>query len=69
MLSTDRKLRVFLCHSSQDKPIVRQLYQRLNAEGWIDPWLDEERLLPGQNWDMAIVKAVEVSRYYLDNLI
>jgi hypothetical protein len=52
MPNTDRKLRVFLCHSSQDKPIVRELYQRLLAEGWIDPWLDEEKLLPGQNWDM-----------------
>jgi len=39
-----RKLRVFLCHASQDKPIVRELYQRLFAEGWIDPWLDEEKL-------------------------
>ena len=50
---TDHKLRVFpstrsghrLCHASQDKPIVRELYQRLNAEGWIAPWLDEEKLL------------------------
>lgn len=57
--TTDPKLRVFLCHSSTDKPIVRELYQRLNAEGWIDPWLDEEKLLPGQNWDMEIEKAVE----------
>jgi len=39
-----RKLRVFLCHSSQDKPIVRELYQRLLAKGWIDSWLDEEKL-------------------------
>jgi hypothetical protein len=31
----------------------------LNAEGWIDPWLDEEKLLPGQDWDIAIEKAVE----------
>ena len=35
MKSVDRKLRVFLCHASQDtpevalrKPIVRELYQR-----------------------------------------
>jgi hypothetical protein len=37
MPTTDplRKLRVFLCHASQDKPIVRELYQRLLAEGWI----------------------------------
>lgn len=61
MPTTDRKLRVFLCHSSQDKPIVRDLYQRLNAEGWIDPWLDEERLLPGQDWEVEIKKAIQIA--------
>lgn len=59
MPDTERKLRVFLCHASQDKPVVRELYQRLLIEGWIDPWLDEEKLLPGQDWDMEIEKAVE----------
>ena len=59
--AVDRKLRVFLCHSSTDKPIVRELYQRLLAEGWIDPWLDEEKLLPGQDWDIEIEKAVEAA--------
>lgn len=61
MPTTDRKLRVFLCHASQDKPAVRELYQRLLAEGWIDPWLDEEKLLPGQDWNMEIEKAVETT--------
>ena len=56
-----RKLRVFLCHASQDKPVVRELYQRLLAESWIDPWLDEEKLLPGQDWNLEIEKAVETS--------
>ena len=56
-----RKLRVFLCHASQDKPVVRDLYKRLLAEPWIDPWLDEERLLPGQDWNLEIEKAVESS--------
>ena len=27
-----RKLRVFLCYASQDKPIVRELYQCFLAE-------------------------------------
>jgi formylglycine-generating enzyme required for sulfatase activity len=54
-----RPLRVFLCHASQDKPAVRELYQRLNAEGWMDVWLDEEKLYPGQDWDFEIEKAVE----------
>jgi glycine cleavage system H protein len=56
-----KKLSVFLCHASQDKPVVRELYQRLNASGWVDPWLDEEKLLPGMDWDMEIEKAVEAA--------
>jgi hypothetical protein len=60
-MPTGRKLRVFLCHASQDKTIVRDLYQRLTAEPWIDPWLDEEKLLPGQDWNLEIEKAVESS--------
>ena len=60
-MPTKRKLHVFLCHASQDKPTVRDLYQRLLAEPWIDPWLDEERLLPGQDWNLEIEKAVEAS--------
>ncbi len=60
-MSPDRKLRVFLCHASQDKPAVRELYKKLYAEDWIQPWLDEEELLPGQDWNLEIEKAVEAS--------
>ncbi len=56
-----RPLRVFLCHSSNDKPAVRELYQKLRAEAWIQPWLDEEELYPGQDWNMEIEKAVEAA--------
>ncbi len=58
---TSRPLRVFLCHASQDKPAVRELYQKLRAEAWIQPWLDEEELYPGDDWDLEIEKAVENS--------
>ena len=53
-------LRIFLCHSSGDKPEVRNLYQRLSSDGF-DPWLDEEKLLPGQEWEVEIPKAVKTS--------
>ena len=56
-----RHLRVFLCHSSSDKPAVRELYQRLNAASWMDVWLDEEKLLPGQDWDYEIERALDNS--------
>ncbi len=55
-----RRLRVFLCHSSDDKPIVRNLYQQLRDCN-VDPWLDEEKLIPGQDWDLEIQKAVRKS--------
>ena len=56
-----RRLRVFLCHASSDKPAVRELYRQLNTEGWIDTWLDEEKLYPGQDWNLEIEKAVEAA--------
>jgi formylglycine-generating enzyme required for sulfatase activity len=60
-MTLNRPLRVFLCHSSNDKPAVRELYQKLRAESWIQPWLDEEELYPGQDWNLEIEKAVEVA--------
>ena len=60
-MTNSPKLSVFLCHASQDKPVVRELYQRLLAENWLDPWLDEEKMLPGQDWNLEIEKAVEAS--------
>lgn len=58
--ASPRPLRVFLCHSSGDKRVVRDLCRRLQADHF-DPWLDEERLLPGQDWREEIPKAVHDS--------
>jgi hypothetical protein len=55
-----KKLRVFLSHASEDKPAVRRLCKRLKADGF-DPWLDEQRLLPGQDWSLEVEKAMRAS--------
>jgi hypothetical protein len=55
-----KKLSVFLSHASQDAAMVRELCERLRADGF-DPWLDKERLLPGQDWDFEIEKALRAS--------
>lgn len=52
--------KVFLCHASDDKPRVRELYDRLKADGF-EPWLDEVDLLPGQDWKLEITKAVRAA--------
>ena len=55
-----RRLKVFLCHASDDKLAVRQLYQRLREAG-VTPWLDAEDLVAGRRWQVAISKAVRDS--------
>ena len=57
MTETKRALKVFLCHASPDKPKARELYAFLKKRG-IRPWLDNEDLLPGQNWPVEIAKAI-----------
>jgi formylglycine-generating enzyme required for sulfatase activity len=59
-METPRRLKIFLCHASGDKPAVRDLYRRLCAAGF-DPWLNEEKLLPGQDWQLEIPQAVRSS--------
>ena len=56
-MTNPRPLKVFLCHASADKPAVYKLYAALKSEPWIDPWLDKENLLPGQDFDLEIYKA------------
>jgi len=52
-----RPLKVFLCHVHADRDTVRGLYTRLTQDG-VDAWLDKEKLLPGQDWELEIRKAV-----------
>lgn len=55
---------VFLAHASEDKPFVRKLFKILKESG-LDPWLDEENLMPGVKWDDKIVDAIEKSRFFI----
>ncbi|MFT3894714.1 MAG: toll/interleukin-1 receptor domain-containing protein [Anaerolineales bacterium] len=54
------KLKVFLCHASENKPIVKDLYNDLVAAGY-NPWLDSEVLLPGMDWDREIKLGLDAS--------
>ncbi len=59
--TSHQKLNVFLCHAEEDRPSVRKLYDSLVSEKWINPWLDEVRLLPGENWKNKIIGAMRES--------
>ncbi len=51
----DSQPSVFLCHNSQDKPKVRQLGDRLQANG-VKPWIDECSLGAGCRWQKKLVE-------------
>ena len=56
-----RKLKVFLCHAKEDKIVVRELWDRLIKESWVEPWFDEEHLLPGDDWRLVIQSEVRTA--------
>ncbi|MBI4516853.1 MAG: toll/interleukin-1 receptor domain-containing protein [Deltaproteobacteria bacterium] len=53
-------LQIFLCHSTGDKGVVRRVFDGLVRAGY-SPWLDEHRLLPGQDWKAEIKSAIRKS--------
>ena len=55
------KLIPFLCYAKENQFVVREFSQRLTSEGWIDPWFDEDDILPGQIWQESVAKGVRNS--------
>ncbi len=56
--------RVFLAHAKEDRADVKRLYDTLQDAGF-EPWMDDQKLLPGQNWPRAIQRAIELSDFFL----
>ncbi|NEZ65135.1 TIR domain-containing protein [Leptolyngbyaceae cyanobacterium CCMR0082] len=56
--------RIFLAHASEDKPIMRHLYESLKQRGY-HPWLDEKDLIPGQEWRVEIPKVIRNSSIFV----
>ncbi len=60
MKRLSKQLQVFLLYARRDEEPVRQLYQRIVREG-AKVWLDRENILPGQDWQYEIRKAIQAS--------
>ncbi|HUB77998.1 MAG TPA: TIR domain-containing protein [Bryobacteraceae bacterium] len=55
---------VFVAYVKEDARLVRRLCDALEAVGF-NPWMDERKLVPGQNWPRAIESAIETSDFFL----
>lgn len=51
---------VFVAYAVEDLRFARRLCVALTRAG-CSPWLDKDKLLPGQNWPRAIERAIEIS--------
>jgi TIR domain-containing protein/SIR2-like protein len=60
----NQNLRVFISYAREDTEAANRLYNDLKLSG-LDPWLDKESLLGGENWRIAIKEAIRSSRYFI----
>ena len=54
---------IFLAYAEEDRADVKRLFHSLQEEG-LDPWMDQEKLLPGENWPRAIENAIESADFF-----
>ncbi len=57
-------VKVFISYAREDFKTAKKLYDDLKEAG-VTPWLDDEDLLPGQNWKMGISQAIADTDYFL----
>ena len=56
-------MQIFLSHSSKQKPLIREVKRHL--PGYLEPWLDEERLLFGDNISRSVEATIKSDTDYL----
>lgn len=64
IFEANESIRVFLAYAEEDREDVKRLYRALQDAGF-EPWMDQEKLLPGQNWPRAIERAIDLSDFFL----
>jgi len=53
-----RQMRVFISYASPDLRRVRGLYRELRQKSGLDLWFDRESLVPGDDWQYEITRAI-----------
>jgi len=56
--------KIFISYAREDYEVAKQLYDFLLSRGQ-EPWLDREKLIPGQKWVSAIQSAIRESHFFI----
>ena len=55
---------IFISYAREDANSAKRIYDDLTSLG-VKAWIDQESLLPGQNWRVAIKQGIRSCRYFL----
>ncbi len=55
---------IFIAYVHEDAELAFRLYDEMQAAG-LRPWIDRRRLLPGQNWQRAIQRAIQRADFFV----
>jgi hypothetical protein len=58
------RIPVFIAYAYEDRARAKRLSAALRKAGF-EPWLDEEKILPGQNWPRAIERAIDLCEFFI----
>ena len=58
------EIKVFISYAKEDIVLAYQIYNGLKDEGY-GPWMDEGKLVGGQDWEVEITRAIEESNFLL----
>jgi hypothetical protein len=58
-------MQVFICYAREDRDDALALYDSLKVISRVSPWLDKKNLLAGEDWDNAIINAIDESQLFI----
>ena len=59
-----RKARIFISYAKEDAGSAERLFSQLTSHGFA-AWLDNHKLLPGQNWQQRIEDAIASADFFI----
>ena len=58
------RLKAFVSYAKEDEKTAMEVYSLLDNHG-LDTWIDKVNLLPGQDWELEIHKAIKNCSYFI----
>jgi len=57
--------KIFISYAREDIDFAKKIYSDLGKYSSLNPWLDVEDLLPGQNWKLTVMQTIKECSFFL----